>query len=168
MERISNNYRMQDEFIPDAQEAALLAQLPPSFPLHYNSLLDIVGKEFMTKFASRPLLGVLYALHHWRRTAPIAMTLVVLLYIIMKPYLYTLILGLFFLCFMLPMYFRGKPDLAQILLAWSMVVLALRNICLLQVIKSAMIERMNTLSYVQSRLKTFELLGIDPTDLSVY
>jgi hypothetical protein len=67
MEHIHNNYQAQDEFIPDAQEAAFLAQLPPSFPVHSHSLLDVVGKDFMTKFASCPLLGVRYTLHQWRR-----------------------------------------------------------------------------------------------------
>ena len=167
MKKMLRSYSQGQDFVAEPKEMEFLQKLPPSFPLHFHSLLDVVGNVYeLPVEKDRGILLIHYLLMFIRKISLPALTLMVLIYISIKPYLWALIIFLLFVGFILPLDIRGTPTLHMVLMGMSLFILGLRHICTLDILRDHILESQNSVAVTQMTINIYRLIGMDPTDNS--
>ena len=168
MKKMLRSYSQGGDFTPEPKEMEFLQALPPSFPLHFHSLLDVVGNVYeLPVEKNRGILLIHYLLMFIRKISLPALTLMILIYISIKPYLWALVIFLLFVGFILPLDIRGTPNLHMVLMGMSLFILGLRHICTLDILRDHILESKNSVAVTQMTINVYSLIGMDPDDNSL-
>ena len=167
MKKMLRSYAQGTDFVPEGKEFEFLQKLPPSFPLHYHSLMDVVGNVYEVPIEKdRWMLVVRYILLFCRKISLPALTLMIFIYICIKPYLWALIMFLLFVGFILPLDLKGTPILHTALMSMSLVILGIRHFCTLDILRPYILESENSVTVTQMAINLYQLFGLSPNDSS--
>jgi hypothetical protein len=154
-----------DEYFPDPTEQEFLNSLPPSIPLHFQSLWESVKGE-VTGSADRLTLVICYLCLYFRRIAPLACIVLCFIYIVCRPYFLGLIVLIIFLGILVPLDLRGVTVFLQIFLVLSMFVAFLKYIVAIPFIKEAILNSLGSAALQRSNVNYWAFFGLDPTENS--
>lgn len=154
-------------YLPEPAERNFLRSLPPSFPLHFQSLLDVIGDD-VSLSNTRGILAIRYFLMFIRRIQMPFFILVLFLYIMNRPYIWAMFVMISFMIFTLPLDLRGITLFLKITMGLSMFILALKHIACIPFVKDEIIESLNSVAVQRARINVFSLLGLNPTESGAY
>ncbi|OHT17507.1 hypothetical protein TRFO_02545 [Tritrichomonas foetus] len=165
MKKILRTYEDGHEYIPDPREKEFFLKLPPSFPLHLQSIADVIDYQTVNK-KKRDLLLLRYVLLFLRRLSLPLLTLMVLIYLYIKPYFFSMIVVIMFCCLILPLDIKGFPIIYRIFFGLILFVYGLRNLCTIDILKPYIIDASNSVTIAQMSISVIKLFGIDPEETS--
>ena len=166
MTKILRTYEAKQEFKPDPKEKEFLKELPPSFSLHLQSLADVLQYKTVNKNKRLEYL-LQYIFMFLRRLSLPLLAFMILIYMFIKPYLFSMIVIVMFCCLLMPLDIKGFPIIYQVYLGLVMFLFILRNICTLDIIEPYIIDAANSVEVAQMSISVIKLFGIDPTETSV-
>ena len=166
MKKVHKCYEDGLDYVPDKREKAFFESLPPSFSLHLQSIADIIAYRTVDK-KNRDLLLIQYLCMLFRRISLPLLTLMILIYLYVRPYFFPMIVVTMFCCIFLPLDIKGFPILYRIFFALVLFIYALRNICNLDIIDNYIIDATQSVTVEQMSISVIKMFGIEPGNSTV-
>lgn len=154
------------DYLPEEREKQFYESLPPSIPLHFQSVADFIGYQYIPPSKVEGYL-VRYILAFIRRIALPLLTLMVLIYVYIKPYFFSMAVVLMYCCLILPIDIKGYPIIYIIFFSFVLFVYALRNICTIDILKDHINDASNSVTIQQMSISVIKMFGIDPEETSI-
>ena len=165
MKKALRCYEGGTEYIPERKEKDFFLSLPPSVPLHLQSIADMICYQTINK-KKRSQLMLRYVTEFIRRISLPLLTLMVLIYVYIKPYFFSMIIVLMFCCLILPLDIKGFPVIYIIFFSIVEFVYFLRNLCTINILKGYIIDASNTVTVTKMSISVIKMFGIDPEEIS--
>ncbi|OHT00564.1 hypothetical protein TRFO_07893 [Tritrichomonas foetus] len=166
MTKVLRTYEANMIYEPNEEEKYFFEKLPPSFSLHLQSLADVLNYQTVNK-TKRFVYLLQYIFMFLRRLSLPLLTFMILIYMYIKPYLFSMIVIVMFCCLILPLDIKGFPIIYQVYLGLVMFLFALRNICTLDILEPYILDLANSVTVEQMSISVIKLFGIDPSETSV-
>ena len=166
MIKVLRTYETLKPYEPNETDRAFFESLPPSFPLHLQTIADIVDYKFVDDANYKKYL-ITYIFLFLRRISLPLLTFMILIYMYIKPYFFSMIVIVIFCCLILPLDIRGYPIIYEVYLALVMFLFALRNICTLDILEPYILDANDSITIKKMSISVIKMFGIDPDDTSV-
>lgn len=149
----------------DRREIQFLESLPPSFPLHFHSLANILKFKYYPETQSHEVLAR-YAVMIVRKLSLPFLIIVSLIYSLMKPYIFSMLLLLVIFGLFLSMNFSGISQIYKIFIIGVLVILLIRSISKQTVLYHYIFDFSNSVSQTQRDFNILSFIGMN-TESSV-
>lgn len=166
MIKMLRTYEMQRSYVPDEAELQFILDLPPSFALHFQSLADVIDFRLVDETKTKKYL-ITYIFKFLRRISLSLLTFMILIYMYIKPYFFSMIVIVLFCCLILPLDIKGYPTIYIAYLALVMFLFVLRNICTLDILEPYILDWSHSVEIEQMPISVIKMFGIDPEETSL-
>ncbi|OHT03298.1 hypothetical protein TRFO_29340 [Tritrichomonas foetus] len=165
MKRHLQGYEKEQHHVFTEEDYEFYKSLPPSFPLHFQSITDAIGSKMFRNKDSMDLL-MRYLAMLIRRIPFTLLLLTILVYVFTKPYVFSLIILLLFIILFCSINTPCKCIKYRIFLPDVLIILFLRNISTMTILEPYILSTVSSIDVQRMQLSPLKMCGVDSTDSS--
>ncbi|OHT04025.1 hypothetical protein TRFO_28569 [Tritrichomonas foetus] len=166
MRKCLNRYEKNLEFHLEERERQFLLSLPPSFSFHFSSIYHLIDNQPFIGQDPTTLFGRYFSFLIRKISLPL-LVLISIIYLYVKPYIFSIIIFAYVVCIFCSYNFSGFPNAYRIYFTIVLMLMSLRAVSCTDMVSDRLLSVSLSLTNIQSSISTLSIIGLDPGSSSI-